>query len=485
MNSSADNLVQWCLSKGIVMARKPSPDINHNDVSPNVTHAPFSMSPYDFPGDAFADSIALAPLFGRLIDVISQDFDWLNETLFQTAQSDSFTSELIKIFRETSGTGIRKQSITLSINRSDYMLHDRPNDSRKLLQVELNTIAASFGALSTKISEMHAAFYSHSLSTQESLPSNKALNEIAAGLAAAHGAYIKQTRVDLSDGHEHEHGQSVSVANVCILFVVQAGERNFSDQKHIQYELWERYTLSDLNAVASLSPTGNGTLLIRHPDSEELWEVSVVYFRAGYGPEDYQPSAQCWASRLLLEQSMAIKCPTVAHQLVGTKKVQQALAMAGELEKFVTDVNDLQAMRKVFAGLYSLEGMAGDKAVAMALADPDNFVLKPQREGGGHNFYGQDVADQLRAMNEYERSAYILMERIRPPDRTSILVRDGQTIEMSCLCELGVYGIYLRVGDEILINKYGGHLLRVKPSNVDEGGVAAGFAVLSSPKLIH
>jgi glutathione synthase len=34
------------------------------------------------------------------------------------------------------------------------------------------------------------------------------------------------------------------------------------------------------------------------------------------------------------------------------------------------------------------------------------------------------------------------------------------------------------------INNYGGYLLRVKPAVADEGGVAAGYAVLSSPELV-
>ena len=38
--------------------------------------------------------------------------------------------------------------------------------------------------------------------------------------------------------------------------------------------------------------------------------------------------------------------------------------------------------------------------------------------------------------------------------------------------------------EESYINKYGGFLLRVKPAVSDEGGVAAGYAVLSSPCLI-
>ncbi len=38
-------------------------------------------------------------------------------------------------------------------------------------------------------------------------------------------------------------------------------------------------------------------------------------------------------------------------------------------------------------------------------------------------------------------------------------------------------------GDEEFINEDGGHLLRTKTASSDEGGVAAGFAVLDSPYL--
>lgn len=85
--------------------------------------------------------------------------------------------------------------------------------------------------------------------------------------------------------------------------------------------------------------------------------------------------------------------------------------------------------------------------------------------------------------------------------------------QASCLCELGIYGVFLcdsrapsdqsieidastankvdqssvPLSDVIsfpYINKYAGYLLRVKPADSDEGGVAAGYAVLSSPDLI-
>jgi glutathione synthase len=49
------------------------------------------------------------------------------------------------------------------------------------------------------------------------------------------------------------------------------------------------------------------------------------------------------------------------------------------------------------------------------------------------------------------------------------------------LCELGIFGTF--INGPLAINKSAGYLLRVKPTEADEGGVAAGYAVLSSPNL--
>jgi hypothetical protein len=69
-------------------------------------------------------------------------------------------------------------------------------------------------------------------------------------------------------------------------------------------------------------------------------------------------------------------------------------------------------------------------------------------------------------------------------------------LQTSCICELGAFGVIIcdptsedqgttvDVGYREALNVGGGYLLRVKPVLSDEGGVAAGFAVLSSPRLV-
>ena len=168
-----------------------------------------------------------------------------------------------------------------------------------------------------------------------------------------------------------------------------------------------------------------------------------------------------------------------------------------------------------------------------AIAHPERYVMKPQREGGGNNIYGPAVAQALQTMSREELKAFILMERIFPPSQTATLVREGSLLNDVTLCELGVYGVYLSdksgvfsasslhqlasqfcqsssaasssaassssssssivtssetVSDEAALpatyNKYAGFLLRVKPANSDEGGVAAGYSVLSAPSIV-
>ena len=75
------------------------------------------------------------------------------------------------------------------------------------------------------------------------------------------------------------------------------------------------------------------------------------------------------------------------------------------------------------------------------------------------------------------------MERIVPPTHRLPLMREGQLDGGECISELGVYGVFLGDGRQVLLNKQAGHLLRAKLADVDEGGVCAGFAVLSSPAL--
>ena len=70
----------------------------------------------------------------------------------------------------------------------------------------------------------------------------------------------------------------------------------------------------------------------------------------------------------------------------------------------------------ISAGLWSLDNLQDpqtQRILREADRRPDDYVLKPQREGGGNNLYGDQLQQRLR--DPKGLAAYILMQRIRPP----------------------------------------------------------------------
>lgn len=445
--------------------------------SGSYIHAPFSLLPIPFPLAQFDKGIQLSPLYATLVDRVSRDLPWLFATLESVIIKDEFTRRLVDICQQVEAQGIIQKSY-LGIHRSDYMLHDSSGRPPELLQVEMNTIASSFGCLSSIVCQMHqftSTRFQTSFEPSTSLPANAALTKLPFALSRAHEQYLSQKWEDPSS--------SGSV----IVFIVQNGETNSVDQRLLEYALWNSYGIQVLRKTLTQMHQeavrlANHTLFL----PQEQASVSVVYFRAGYTPKDY-PSEKEWHARLTIEQSAAIKCPSIAYHLVGTKKVQQTLSLTGELEKFLPSSTDCTLVRSSFACLYGLERSHPSTAaiIEKVLANPDGYVMKPQREGGGNNLYGEEVRDALLSMNAEELESHILMSRITPACTPAILVRNGQPIVApECTNELGMYSISLFDDGVPLLNEFAGHLLRTKVTSTNEGGVATGFAVLSSPCLI-
>jgi glutathione synthase len=153
-----------------------------------------------------------------------------------------------------------------------------------------------------------------------------------------------------------------------------------------------------LHDIAQFSVVGDNDrhLTIKVPDSQSF-EVSVAYFRAGYTPNDY-PTEEEWKARELIEKSKAIKCPSVGYHLAGTKAIQAALCKPGILERFLS-TEECEELRLCFAEQYSLGDEETKDACRVAFdaasQDGSGWVLKPQREGGGNNYYNENLSQFL------------------------------------------------------------------------------------------
>lgn len=90
-------------------------------------------------------------------------------------------------------------------------------------------------------------------------------------------------------------------------------------------------------------------------------------------------------------------------------------------------------------------------------------------------------------MTRAERSAWILMDLIKPPVSRGYIVRPGATSPpglVDVVSELGIFGVIIGGVDNIICNYQAGHMLRSKLSSTNEGGVAAGLGALDSPYLV-
>ncbi|RHY20789.1 hypothetical protein DYB36_011170 [Aphanomyces astaci] len=103
----------------------------------------------------------------------------------------------------------------------------------------------------------------------------------------------------------------------------------------------------------------------------------------------------------------------------------------------------------------------------------------------GYVYYlREEVVEALATLTPAEVESFILMERILPQEQPAVLVRNGAPVSGDTISELGMFSVALFDNGKAILNEHAGHLLRTKLSTTNEGGVAAGFAVLSSPFLV-
>ncbi|TKA35229.1 hypothetical protein B0A54_12504 [Friedmanniomyces endolithicus] len=460
------SLKDWSIAHGLAV--RPTTTYVSAEIDPSgalATTAPVTLFPSLFPRVCFEQAKSVAQDYNELYSAIASDEEWLKQTVEELVDIDDFIAQLWKVH-----------------------LASRPC----VKQVEFNTIASSFGGLSTQVSALHKYLFTVgaypeaplSVISDAALPESTSVPGLAMGMAKAHEAY----------------GPSKDGLATCVLFLVQDPERNVFDQRHVEYVLNKNYGVKTFRlpfgkVLNDTKLDADRKLVYSPPHApSKQFEVTLVYFRAGYSPAEYQ-NQRDWDGRLQIERSAAIKCPSILTQLAGTKKVQQVLATphSPHLKRFLPDEARAAELLKTFAPIYPMDkSEAGEEARKLA-QDPETavrYVLKPQREGGGNNVYRKAIPRFLKDTPETHWPAHILMEMIEPPAQSNVIFRNGELQKGGVICELGIYGACLwRDEDgkgkrEILENFEAGYLLRTKGCGSEEGGVAAGFGSVDSACLI-
>ena len=488
LSNIAEEIVDFSMSNGAIVGQSME----------SIQHVPMTALPSYLPLSLFHQLCALSTDWGILIDRISRNTGFLSASLSSIASVDDFTRHLLDINHTVQTEGLKQQTI-LHIHRADYMMHaseDEDEMAKGYLNiapqlVETNTIAAAAGCLSSKVAGIHRFIVERFLASSSSmtpeslplscLPENPATESIAHAIASAHFIYLKQ------------HPPSSFDVEPSVLMIVHPNEFNRNDQKSLEYCIWRKYQI----------PIIRRSLLSLHTNSfiqQESYElvvesqflITVAYYRAGYAPTDYlSPLDEEWQARLKIERSLAIKCPSIGAHLAGSKKIQQLLCEPGVVESFFLDTEQPVAarLRSIFGECYAIgkDDETTNALISQVLNDPASYVLKPQREGGGNNLWGEEMCIALRSLPLEERGAYILMKRIVSRPRLCALVRAGQVAIAPCISELGIFGALCSSpvendlsSTEVHFNEYCGYLLRTKLASQNEGGIAVGIAVIDS-----
>ena len=152
----------------------------------------------------------------------------------------------------------------------------------------------------------------------------------------------------------------------------------------------------------------------------------------------------------------------------------------------------------MFKGIWSLEdyGVEGaevTQVVERALQNPHDFVLKPQKEGGGNNFFDEELKQKLQILKAKEATdpaldTLLIMERIRPPMIPAFLVHNGELKRENSMSEFGFFSAVLTrngpEGRQTIKNEVIGTLMRTKASHFNEGGVNAGYSFIDQPLVV-
>ncbi|XP_054720976.1 glutathione synthetase-like [Uloborus diversus] len=451
--SIIDSAKDYAMQKGFTMRpRETSRDVR--------VHLPFCLVPSLFPAKWFWFACEIQPEMNLVLHKVAHSKEFLKECLSGLIEVDDFIKNIFEIFEAVYDSHTKREQVSLGLIRSDYLLSQTPYGEPSLKQVENNTIASGFCGISPIARDLHLFILKKFGRTgiESKLPINKCDLEMSRGMKLAWDVYGNPDAV--------------------IIFVVEEATFNISDQRILEYQVMKleprirvmRLTFVELRSCAVLK---DEKLFVKGK------EVALVYYRDGYAPDHYEP--EDWETRLLIERSQAIKCPSVGYQLAGTKRVQCYLAQDGILERFTTH-EVAQRLRQVFAFQCFLNEKENNEAISSAIQNPELYVLKPEREGGGNNLYGRNLKNHLlQIRNTRKCNAYILMQHLNPLSLPNCIIRsDSHPKFCSVVSELGTYGAILGSLNFIHANYFAGHLLRSREEDREEGGVAAGFGALDS-----
>ena len=461
-----DEMIDYLYSNGLIIKNKEGI---------GVKHIPITLYPSPIV-KSFFDKIQFYQIaFNKIMDKISRDQQYIEQILTPISEKDEFIKKLLEISKKVS-TFENKQKIQCGFFRNDYMVD---KVKKFIYQIEFNTIAVSMFSFSDKLKKFYSFFSNKYPNIYERYKDKEIPLEKKDVIPEFSSSLIESIKLFSPENYK----------NTLIIFVVQENEKNVFDQRTIENELYEKYNILSkrltLNEIAK-----NCKVDEKGQISYEEKIISLFYFRAGYTPSDYKDE-ESWKGREMIELSTAIKVPNINLFLTTLKVFQYELTKPDILKKYINEELISNDIIRFFTKIYYLRDMDKEKQKELfnqITSNPHSYVIKPQREGGGNNYYDDKIIpllpkDDSEPSDELLNS--IIMERIEAPEYETLNLIDEKVIVNTVNSEFSVYGVIISSDEKIYnINKSVGFLVRSKDKNEGEGGVIHGSGCVDLPCLM-
>ena len=341
-----DDILEWEIMHGVAFRQADN----------TARHVPFSIAPMTMERSVYQHLQSVTPLIAKLVSNVSEDHDFLQESLSDMAKADPFFGRLMELHQLAHGDATQRHQPArqpLLLMRTDFM-DDRQYGAKV---IEFNGIAAGMGPFGQRATELHRYVqnqwhnvYQHWLEDATAISAdNQGMEQLALGIATA-ARKVRAHFVDL--------GEQTGEQKPTFLMVVQKGEDNVYDQHLLEVALQQlgvRTVRRTFEQLSTLLSSGDNQRLIL----EEFGEIDTVYLRAGYQYSDY------WApelneeiccqtlsqTRLFIEKHFVAMNATISQQLATSKSMQMLLTMmpTQEYARWGITLEEAQLIKSVLA----------------------------------------------------------------------------------------------------------------------------------------
>ena len=439
-----------------------------------VSHIPIMLTPSPLSKNLYDKIFFYQIAFNKIINKLSNDQKFLEDTLTPIAEKDEFVRKNLEISKKLVDYE-HKQKIKLGIFRNDYLFDKIQNF---LLFTEYNTIASSMGTFTDRLKKFYSYFsqkypeifkkYKEKIIPIEGFENVDKFTE----------AMVEAIKL----GFPQQYKDSI------IIFVIQKNESNIFDQYSLSDELYNKYkilskrlTLNEIKKNCVQDDQGNLTI------DGKL--ISMFYFRSAYCESDF-PDEESWQGRELIELSTAIKVPDINTFLTTFKIFQYELSKPQIMMHYCQNDLIINDILRFFGGIYNIRDMDVEKQkelFSQIKTDPNKYILKPMREGGGNNIFGDKLKELIpeegNEPNDILKNS-VIVDKIDAAVHESVVLRNEKINLQNSISEYSIYGIILSNENNLYINKSVSFLVRTKNKDEIEGGIMEGAGAVDLPCLL-